>query len=107
LSAFCRRSRSGTDWFSSPWLLGGEVDGLASRRREPRIRELREPVALLSVEKYGQRVREVAGRLEKNPGSVSHWITTAAEWRSRDSGFARRLGKLDTILRGGGSPRDS
>ena len=43
---------------------------------------------------------EIAGRLEKNLGSVSRWVTTAAERRSSDSGFARRLKKLDKALRG-------
>jgi hypothetical protein len=51
--------------------LGVGVDELASRGREPRLRELRELVVVLGVERYGQRVREIAGRLEKNPGSVS------------------------------------
>jgi AraC-like DNA-binding protein len=55
----------------------------------------------------GQRVRGIAGRLKKNPGSVSRWVTTAAERRSSESGFARRLGKLDDVHRGEGSPRDS
>jgi len=81
--------------------LGVAVDELASRGREPRLRELRELVVVLGVEKYGQRVREIAGRLEKNPGSVSRWVTTAAERRSSDAGFARRLGRLDEALRGG------
>lgn len=76
------------------------VDELASRGREPRLRDLRELVAVLGVEKYGQRVREIAGTLGKNPGSVSRWVTTAAERRSSDAGFARRLGKLDAALRG-------
>ena len=87
--------------------LGVDVDELASRGREPRLRELRELVAVLGVEKYGQRVREIAGRLRKNPGSVSRWVTTAAERRSSDSGFARRLKKLDDVLRGEGSTRES
>jgi REP element-mobilizing transposase RayT len=81
--------------------LGVDVDELASRGREPRLRELRELVAVVGVERYGQRVREIAERLEKNPGSVSRWVTTAAERRSSDGGFARRLGRLDEALRGG------
>lgn len=81
--------------------LGSGVDELASRRRGPQLRELRELVAVLGVERYGQRVREIAGRLGKNPGSVSRWVTASAERRSTDPGFARRLGKLDEALRGG------
>lgn len=80
--------------------LGVEVEELASRRRDSRLREQRELVTVLGVEKYGQRVREIAGRLKKNPGSVSRWVTTAAERRSSDSGFARQLTRLDTTLRG-------
>jgi hypothetical protein len=57
-------------------------------------------VTVLGVEKYGQRVREITSRLEQNSGSVSRWITAAAERRGSDSGFARRLGKLDEVLRG-------
>ena len=75
--------------------LGVEVDELAGRRRDPKLRELRELVVVLGVEKYGQRVRDIAGELEKNPGSVSRWVTAAAERRSSDPDFARRLRDLD------------
>jgi len=88
-------------------ILGVDVDELAGRGREPRLRELRELVAVVGVERYGQRVREIAARLEKNPGSVSRWVTAAAERRSSDSGFARRLGMLDEGLRSDGSASDS
>jgi hypothetical protein len=59
-------------------------------------------VAVLGVERYGQRVRDLAGMLEKNPGSVSRWVSAAAERRSTDSGFAERLMKLDQTLVGDG-----
>ena len=67
------------------------------RRRELRLRDLREIVAILGVETYGQQVRGIAGRLQKNPKSVSRWVAAAAERRSSDSdsGFARRLRDLD------------
>jgi REP element-mobilizing transposase RayT len=77
---------------------GVDVDELASRGREPRLRELREMVAVIGVEKYGQRVRELAERMRKNPGSVSRWVTNAAERRLSDSSFARRLRHLDEAL---------
>jgi hypothetical protein len=80
--------------------VGVDEDELASRRREPRIRELRELVAVLGVEKYGQRIRGIAAMLETNPRSVSRWVTAAAERRSGESGYARRLGILDEMLRG-------
>ena len=78
------------------------VEELASRRREPSLRELRELVAVLGVERYGQRVRDIAGMLEKNPGSVSRWVSAAAERRLSDSSFAERLLKLDQTLFGDG-----
>jgi transposase len=62
------------------------------------LRELREIVAVVGVEKFGQRVREIAERLHKNPGSVSRWVTNAAERRFSDSGFAKRLRDLDDAL---------
>jgi hypothetical protein len=56
-----------------------DVDQLASRRRDPEPRELPELVAVPGVEKCEQRVREMAAVLTKNPGSVSHWVSTGAE----------------------------
>ncbi|TFG38925.1 MAG: hypothetical protein E4H44_03035 [Candidatus Aminicenantes bacterium] len=82
--------------------LGVDIEELASRRREPSLRELRELVAVLGVERYGQRVRDIAGMLEKNPGSVSRWVSAAAERRSSDPVFADRLLKLDQTLVGDG-----
>jgi len=73
---------------------------VASRRRAPRLRELRELVAVLVVERFGQKTREIAGRLEKSSGSVSGWVTAAAERRSSDAEFARRLRRLDEVLFG-------
>jgi hypothetical protein len=80
---------------------------LAARRRDPELRELRELVAVLGVEKFEQRVREMAAVLKKNPGSVSRWVSTPAERRSSDPGFARRLRELDEIILAERSPRKS
>ncbi|HSO21553.1 MAG TPA: hypothetical protein VLT81_01520 [Chondromyces sp.] len=63
------------------------MDQLATRRRDPELRELRELVALLGVEKFEQRAREMATVLKKNPGSFSRWVSTAAEHRSSERGF--------------------
>ena len=45
-----------------------------------------------------QRVREIAERLHKNPGSVSRWVTNAAERRVSDPRFEKRLRDLDDAL---------
>ena len=82
-----------------------DVDQLATRRRDPELRELRELVAVLGVEKFEQRVREMAAVLKKNPGSVSRWVSAAAERRSSDPVFARRLRELDEMILAKRSPR--
>ena len=78
--------------------MGVGVGELADRRRDPAIRELREIVAVVGVEKYRQRVREIAERLHKNPGSVSRWVTNGAARKLSDSGFEKRLRNLDRAL---------
>ncbi len=87
-------------------VLSVDLDELASRRRGPRLRELRELVAVMGVEKYEQRVCEIARKMEKNPGSVSRWVTSAAERRSCDSAFATRMRNLDEALRDEGLAHD-
>jgi hypothetical protein len=73
----------------------GEPTG---RRRDPRLREFREIVAVVGVVTFGQRVREISERLHKNPGSVSRWVTNAAERRLSDPGFAKRMRNLEDAL---------
>lgn len=84
-----------------------EVDQLASRRRDSEVRELRELVTVLGVERFEQQVREMAAVLQKNPGSVSRWVSTAAERRASDPDFARRLRELDEKILSKRSPRRS
>jgi hypothetical protein len=79
-------------------VLAVEVEELAGRGRSPRLTELRELVAVVGVEKYGQRVNQLAEKLRKNPGSVSRWVTSAAERRTTDSGFAERMRRIDDAL---------
>jgi REP element-mobilizing transposase RayT len=78
--------------------LGVEVGEVASRRRDPAIREIREAVAVVGIEKFGQRVSEMALALHKNPGSVSRWVSNAAERRLKDSDFTSRLRSLEDAL---------
>lgn len=85
--------------------IGMDVDQLATRRRDPELRQQRELVAVLGVEKFEQRVREMAAVLRKNPGSVSRWVSAAAERRSTDPAFAKRLKDLDERILAKRSPR--
>ena len=84
-----------------------DVDQLASRRRDPEPRDHRELVAVPGVEKCEQRVREMAAVLKKNPGSVSHWVSTGAERPSSDPGFAQRLRAFDELIVVERSPHES
>ena len=80
-------------------VLETDVEELASRGKGSRLRELREIVAVLGVERYGQTVRSIAERLRKNPGSVSRWVSASAERRASDPDSSSRLEQLDERLR--------
>jgi hypothetical protein len=84
-----------------------DVDQLASRQRDPEPRDLRELVAVPGVEMCGQRVRQIAAGLQKNPGSVSHWVSTGAERPSSDPGFAQRLRAFGELIVVERSPHES
>jgi hypothetical protein len=79
-------------------MLGVDRELLVGRGKSPAARELRELVSALGVERYGQRVSELAQSLGKNPGSVSRWVSAGAARRADDPRFARRLEALDRAL---------
>jgi len=81
--------------------LGVDLAEVAGRGRTPRLREARELVALVGVERYGQRVRKIAEGLHKNPGSVSRWVTAGAARLREDEGFRQAAEALDAALREG------
>ena len=78
---------------------GSDIEKIAGRGKGTSLRQLREMIAVVGVERYGQSVRAIANSLRKNPGSVSRWVSASAEHRARDPEFAVRLDEFDRALR--------
>lgn len=75
------------------------LDALAGPRSGREVTRMREMVALVGVEAYGIRVKDIAQRLGKNAGVVSRWATTGGERRTRDAGFRERIGQFAADVR--------
>ena len=79
--------------------LGVELDEIAGRNRTSRLREIRELLAVVAVERYGQKVGQLAELLRKNPGTVSRLVTDGAKRLGKDKAFHAAAEKLDAALR--------
>ena len=79
--------------------LGVGVEELAGRHRGPRLLALRQAVAMVGVERCGQKVKELSRRLHKNPGTISRWVSEAAARMGSDPELARAVERLDLALR--------
>ena len=66
-------------------------------------RDLRELVSVLAVERYRQRVNDLAAVLAKNPGTVSRWVSAGAARRTAEPAFAKRVQDLDQRLQAAAS----
>lgn len=76
-------------------ILGVERRVLASRTTAREVARARELIAVVGVERFGIRVGELARELGMHLGSVSRWITRAAEGRLTDGEFAGRCEELE------------
>jgi len=74
---------------------------LGSRTTAREVARAREAIAVVGVERFGLRVGELARALGMHLGSVSRWITRAAERRLADDEFADRCEDLERQLGGG------
>ncbi len=92
-------------------LLGVEPARLASRARDGSTAEMRRMVTTLGVERWGQKGRDIAVVLSKNPDVVSYWVGQGVRRRLDDPDFAQRLDALDRELAesaaGGGTSVES
>lgn len=68
---------------------------LAGPRSGRELTRLREMVAVVGVETYGVRVKDLASRLRKNPGVVSRWANMGAERRVQDDAFRERTEQFE------------
>jgi len=81
---------------ASIWGVSGDL--LASRGKAPAIVRAREIIAIVGVERLGIKVKDVAVRLGKNPGSVSRWMVEAAQRRREDRAFDAACRRLEGAL---------
>ena len=72
-----------------------EFLGLLRDSETARIRQL---VAAVGIERWGQRAGRLAALLDKHPVAVSRWVTDAARRRYADSGFEGQMEHLDEEL---------
>jgi putative transposase len=76
--------------------VGGDV--LGSRTKARATVRAREIIAIVGVERFGVKVKDLAGRLGKNQGSVSRWIVRAAQRREEDREFDDGCRRLEAAL---------
>ena len=77
---------------------GTHGDVLGSRGKAPATVRAREIIAIVGVERFGVKVKDLAGRLGKNPGSVSRWMARAAQRRDEDREFDDCCRRLEAAL---------
>ena len=75
--------------------LGCAPEQLASRTIEATVVEARETIALLGIERYGYRVKDLAAAFAKNPETLSRMIGRALRRKAEDRSYRRMLDKLD------------
>ena len=78
--------------------LGVSADVLSARGKAPATVRAREVIAIVGVERFGVKVKDLAARLGKNPGSVSRWMVRAAQARDEDREFEACCRRLERAL---------
>jgi predicted transcriptional regulator len=79
-------------------LCGVDIERLASHRRDSETAAMRQLVAAVGIERWGQRAGRIATLLEKHPVAVSRWVAEAARARQVDPGIEESMTKLDAEL---------
>ena len=79
-------------------ILGVAVERLASRRRDSETAAMRQLVAAVGIERWGQRAGRIAALLGKHPVAVSRWVAEAARARQVDPGIEQKTTRLDEEL---------
>jgi hypothetical protein len=59
---------------------------------------LRQLVATVGIERWGQRAGKIGDVLVKHPDVVSRWARAGAEKKSSDPEFAEAIDQLDALL---------
>jgi len=79
-------------------LLEEDIDRLAGRARDSSTAASRRLLATLGIERWGQRAKDLARVLNKNPDVVSAWASKGGSLRQVDQGFFEEVEKLDGEL---------
>jgi putative transposase len=87
--------------------VGVSADVLGSRGKAPATARAREVIAIVGVERFGLKVKDLAARLAKNPGSVSRWIVRAAQRRDEEKEFEACCRRLEVALTKNASKRSA
>ena len=78
--------------------LGISINSLSGPHKDRAITRLRQLVATVGIERWGQRAGRIGGVLGKHPDVVSRWARAGAVRRSTDCEFAEAIAALDAIL---------
>jgi REP element-mobilizing transposase RayT len=78
--------------------LGVSREGLIGPGRDRQVVRAREAIALVAVERYALRLKDIADELQKNQDTASRWLSRAAARRRDDTGFAELVHALDQTL---------
>ena len=79
-------------------ITGMKIPDICSRRRGPVLPNGRIDLTAIAVGRFGHRVCDVARVLEKNPGTVSRWLTMADQRSLEDADYRAHLDELDTKI---------
>ena len=79
-------------------LLEEDIDRLAGRARDSSTAASRRLLATLGIERWGQRAKDLARVLNKNPDVVSAWASKCGSLRQVDPGFSEEVEILDREL---------
>ena len=79
-------------------ILGIDVEDIRSRSRGQDVVTGRELLLVLSVERYGLKVKEMADQLGQSPSGSSKALARGIQKRQCDAGFRKMLDDLDGRL---------
>ena len=71
---------------------------IAGSNRERPVERRREALALVAVERYAIRAKDLTEAVDKNPDTVSRWLRRASSRRREDAEFDELVNRLDAGL---------
>jgi REP element-mobilizing transposase RayT len=81
--------------------IGADRQAVTGTGRERAAVRSREALALVAIERFGIRAKDLAEAVDKSPDTVSRWLHRASARRREDSRFAELVRRLDVGLASG------